>query len=127
MTSTSAPQDRPPTTEPPATEAPPEASFAETALKLGGKSGDEARRMGAIDRADDQVEHLFQKQYQTTASPIHRAIWERQLPVELFESSYENTPPDVQQVMAQSLDVVRRSRAAGLLHNSEGKVSEAVL
>jgi hypothetical protein len=31
-------------------------SFAETALKLGGKSDDEARRTGAIDAADDQVE-----------------------------------------------------------------------
>src|SRR5688572_4965445 len=122
MTTTSAPHDRPP-----APEAPPEASFAETALKLGGKSEDEARRMGAIDRADDQVEHLFQKQYQTTASPIHRAIWERQLPVELFEASHENTPPDVQQVMAQSLEVVRRNRAAKLLYNSEGKVAEGVL
>jgi alkylation response protein AidB-like acyl-CoA dehydrogenase len=107
--------------------SPPEASFAETALKLGGKSEEEARRMGAIDRADDQVEHLFARQYQTTSSPIHRAVWERQLPAELFEASYESTPPDVAQVMAQSLDVVRRNRTAGLLHNSEHKVSEAVL
>ena len=29
-------------------QAPPETSFAETALKLGGKSEDEARRTGAI-------------------------------------------------------------------------------
>src|SRR5690606_18856790 len=42
-----------------------EASFAETALKLGGKSEDEARRTGAIDKADDQVEALFAPQYQT--------------------------------------------------------------
>ena len=53
------------------TDAPPppqtdqEASFAETALKLGGKSDDEARRTGAIDKADDQVETLFAAQYQT--------------------------------------------------------------
>jgi alkylation response protein AidB-like acyl-CoA dehydrogenase len=138
MTTTSAPHDRhappakaPPAEAPPAepspVEIPPEASFAETALKLGGKSDDEARRMGAIDRADDQVEHLFQPQYQTVNSPIHRAIWERQLPVELFEASHESTPPDVQQVMAQSLEVVRRNRSAGLLFNSEGKVSEVVL
>ena len=33
-----------------------EASFAETALRLGGKSDDEVRRMGAMDKADDQVE-----------------------------------------------------------------------
>ncbi|MGH7192285.1 MAG: acyl-CoA dehydrogenase family protein, partial [Candidatus Saccharimonadales bacterium] len=48
-------------------------SFAETALKLGGKSDEEARRTGAIDKADDQVEALFAPQYQTTASPAHRA------------------------------------------------------
>jgi alkylation response protein AidB-like acyl-CoA dehydrogenase len=112
---------------PPPPEAPPEASFAETALKLGGKSEDEARRMGAIDRADDQVEHLFQPQYQTVNSPIHRAIWDRQLPVELFEASHESTPPDVQQVMSQSLDVVRRHRTAGTLYNTDNKVAEPVL
>jgi alkylation response protein AidB-like acyl-CoA dehydrogenase len=123
MTTTSPPQDTPAV---PA-DAPPDASFAETALKLGGKSEDEARRMGAIDRADDQVERLFQPQYQTVNSPIHRAVWDRQLPVELFEASHESTPPDVQQVMSRSLEVVRRNRSAGLLYNSEGKIAEGVL
>ena len=33
------------------TSAEPETSFAETALRLGGKSDDEARRTGAIDLA----------------------------------------------------------------------------
>lgn len=61
-----------------------EASFAETALKLGGKSSDEARRTGAIDKADDQVEALFAPQYQTVNSPAHRAVWDRGVPVELF-------------------------------------------
>jgi alkylation response protein AidB-like acyl-CoA dehydrogenase len=107
--------------------AAPEASFAETALKLGGKSDEEARRMGAIDRADDQVEQLFKEQYQTTNSPIHRAVWERTLPVELFETADESTPPDVQQAMSRSLDVVRRHRAAKTLLNSEGKIAEGVL
>ena len=57
------------------------ASFAETALKLGGKSDEEARRTGAIDKADDQVESRSVPQYQTTASPAHRAVWEHQVPV----------------------------------------------
>src|SRR6187401_2563306 len=104
-----------------------ETSFAETALKLGGKSDEEARRTGAIDRADDQVEQLFKAQYQTVNSPIHRAVWERTLPVELFEASHESTPPDVQQVMSHSLDVVRRHRTAGTLLNADGKVAEEVL
>src|SRR5262245_20796324 len=117
----------PPNAAPPAVDAPPEASFAETALKLGGKSEEEARRMGAIDRADEQVEHRFQPQAQTVNSPMHRAIWERQLPVELFEASHESTPPDVQHVMSQSLEVVRRNRHTGTLFNSENKIAESVL
>ena len=72
-----------------------QASFAETALKLGGKSEEEARRTGAIDQADDRVEELFKPQYQTVNSPVHRAVWERGLPVELFQGSEEETPGDV--------------------------------
>src|SRR3954469_25225767 len=107
--------------------APTETSFAETALKLGGKSEEETRRTGAIDRADDQVEQLFKPQYQTINSPIHRAVWERTLPVELFEAAHESTPPDVQQVMSHSLDVVRRHRAAGTIFNTENKIADVVL
>ena len=69
--------DRQPPSPPVPPTPPPEASFAETALKLGGKSEEEARRTGAIDRADDQVEQLFKPQYQTVNSPIHRAVWDR--------------------------------------------------
>ena len=47
-----------------------EKSFAETALTLGGKSADEARRTGAIDTADDQVEALFAPQYQTVSVDV---------------------------------------------------------
>src|SRR5262249_7700251 len=72
------------------------ASFAETALKLGGKSDDEARRTGAIDKADDQVESLFAPQYQTVNSPVHRAVWDRRVPVELFGSLPGEVAPDVQ-------------------------------
>jgi alkylation response protein AidB-like acyl-CoA dehydrogenase len=115
-----------PPTSPPK-ETTPETSFAETALKLGGKSEEEARRTGAIDRADDQVERLFQPQYQTINSPIHRAVWERTLPVELFEAAHESTPPDVQQVMSHSLDVVRRHRAAGTIYNADNKIADVVL
>ena len=57
-----------------------EVSFAETAMRLGNKSEDEARRMGAVDSADEQVERLFAPEYQTVNSPIHRAVWDRELP-----------------------------------------------
>lgn len=104
-----------------------EISFAETALKLGGKSDDEARRTGAIDAADDQVEALFAPQYQTVHSPAHRAVWERGVPVELFESGLTTTPPDVQRVMDDSIATVRRHREQGKLLDENGKVTNEVL
>src|SRR5437870_792472 len=99
-----------------------QASFAETALKLGGKSEDEARRTGAIDTADDQVEALFAPQYQTVNSPIHRAVWDRRVPVELFSSRTVETPPEVQKVMDDSLAVVRRHRQSGTILDQNNKV-----
>lgn len=114
------------TTSPPQSDKP-ETSFAETALKLGGKSEDEARRTGAIDRADDQVEQLFRPEYQTVNSPAHRAVWDRALPIEFFQAAPESTPAAIQRVMDDSLAVVRRHRDARTLLGSEGKASEQVL
>jgi len=102
------------------------ASFAETALKLGGKSEEEARRTGAIDKADDQVEALFAAQYQTTASPAHRAVWEQTVPIELFAGQAPTTPPAVTKVMEDSLAVVRRHCQGGTLFNTEKKISDDV-
>ena len=103
------------------------ASFAEMALKLGGKSDDEARRMGAVDKADDQVEQMFAKRYQTVNSPVHRAIWDRELPVELFESKQTSAPPDVDRVMKDSLDLMRKHVQAGTNHDEKKKVPQSVL
>lgn len=102
-------------------------SFAETALKLGGKSDDEARRTGAIDKADDQVEALFAPQYQTINSPAHRAVWERGVPVDLFASTSTTPASDVQRIMDNSVGIVRRHRQAKTLLDESGKITEAVL
>ncbi|MCA9125316.1 MAG: acyl-CoA/acyl-ACP dehydrogenase, partial [Planctomycetales bacterium] len=104
-----------------------EASFAETALTLGGKSQEEAQRTGAIDKADDQVETLFSPQFQTVNSPAHRVVWDRGIPIELFQSSEPETPSDVKKVMDDSVAVVDRHRDAGTLMNEDRKISEAVL
>jgi alkylation response protein AidB-like acyl-CoA dehydrogenase len=116
------------TTEAPAAKpTSPEKSFAETALALGGKSADEARRTGAIDTADDQVESLFAAEYQTVNSPAHRAVWDRGVPAGLFLSAAPQTPPDVQTVMDNAVEVVQRHKQAGTLHNEESKIAESVL
>ncbi len=104
-----------------------EASFAETALKLAGKSEEEARRTGAIDTADDQVEALFAPQYQTVQSPAHRAVWDRGVPVDLFQSTDSATPDDIQQVMDTSMEVVHKHRRAGTLLDDAGKIEETVM
>ena len=104
-----------------------QASFAETALKLGGKSEEEARRTGAIDQADDRVEELFKPQYQTVNSPVHRAVWERGLPVELFQGSEEETPGDVLKVMDDSIAIVHKHRQAVSLMDENNKIDESVL
>lgn len=115
------------TSTPAAATADTETSFAETALRLGGKSADEAQRTGAIDRADDTVEQLFQPQYQTINSPVHRAVWDRGVPASLFQAKPDKPSAEVARVMEDSLAVVGRHRQAGTLLDGERKVSAAVL
>ncbi len=102
-------------------------TFVETALKLGGKSEEEARKTGTLDRADDQVEALFAARYQTAHSPVHRAVWDHQFPVELFVPEPRTVPPECERTMDDSLEVVRRHRDAGTLFDADGKITESVL
>jgi alkylation response protein AidB-like acyl-CoA dehydrogenase len=102
-------------------------SFAETALRLGGKSEEEARRTGALDRADEQVESLFKPQYQTVNSPIHRAVWDGKAPLELFVAPSLPAMADCDKAMNASLEVVRRHHEAGTMYDEQGKIAPAVL
>lgn len=102
-------------------------SFAETALRLGGKTEEEARRTGALDRADDQVEALFKPQYQTIHSPIHRAVWEGKTPLELFSPPAQPASAPCDRAMEASLEIVRCRRLQGALYDEKGKVSNETL
>jgi alkylation response protein AidB-like acyl-CoA dehydrogenase len=103
------------------------ASFAETALQLGGKSAEEVRRMGAVDRADEQVEELFAAKHQTSNSPIHRAVWDDAVPCDLFAAPPAALDLAVSRVMDNSLAVVQRHREAGTLLDEHGKIADRVL
>jgi alkylation response protein AidB-like acyl-CoA dehydrogenase len=100
------------------------ASFAEEALRLGGKSEEEVRRMGAVDKADEQVDALFARNHQTTASPVHRAVWERDVPLDLFEPAVETKAHPSDAVTQRSLEIVRKRVEAGTLYDERKKVSE---
>lgn len=102
-------------------------TFVETALKLSGKSAEETRTTGAIDRADDQVEKLFAPKYQTTGSPVHRAVWEAELPGELFVAKEQSVPEATQLVMLKSLEIVRQRVRQKTLLDAQGKVSRETL
>lgn len=105
---------------------PPATSFAETALRLGGKSETEARTTGALDRADDEVEAMFAQRYQTTSSPIHRLIWDAECPVDQFAAHIEKPTESHERCMKQSIDLVRKHKQAKTLFDARGKIAENV-
>ncbi len=104
-----------------------EVSFAETALRLGGKSEDEAKRTGAVDRADDEVEALFAAQYKTVNSPIHKAVWDNKIPLELFSPPKQDRASVSLPAMEKSLEVLKKARRENRQYDSKGKLSEPLL
>jgi alkylation response protein AidB-like acyl-CoA dehydrogenase len=102
-------------------------SFAETALRMSGKTEEEARRTGEMDKADEQVERLFKEKYQTANSPIHRAVWETKVPLDLFAAPTPAASHPSDKTMAASLEVVRKHRESGTILDEKGKVAPSVL
>jgi alkylation response protein AidB-like acyl-CoA dehydrogenase len=101
-----------------------EATFVETALKLGGASEEEAKKTGALDRADEQVEDLFAPKYQTSGSPAHRAVWDKEFPIELFSGTTRPASAASDEVMRKSIEVVRRRQKDGTLMNEQKKITQ---
>ncbi len=102
-------------------------TFVEAAFKLGGKSEEEARKTGKVDRVDDQVDALFAARYQTANSPVHRAVWDHAMPTELFMPEPAVASPACERTMRLSLEAVSRHRAQQTLYGPDSKVSQAVL
>ncbi len=102
-------------------------TFLETSLKLAGKTDEEARTTGQLDRADEMVESLYDKRYRTEASPIHRAVWDRSFPIDLFMPAKQEPAEDVKKAMSRSLAVVQKHIDSKTIHSDNGKVPEKVL
>jgi len=125
-----APESSP--TENPATalrNASPGTTFAAEALRMGGKAEEEIRRTGAVDAADDRVESMFAARYQTVSSPVHRAVWEPRLPLELFGFEAPPLAPSfaAERAVEGSIKVACRRRFDGTLLDANGKISEESL
>jgi alkylation response protein AidB-like acyl-CoA dehydrogenase len=101
-------------------------SFAESAMRLSGKGEEEALRTGAVDAADDQVESLFAPQYQTVNSPIHRAVWDKTVPLDLFVAPAETTAPACETSVKKCIDIVYRARVDNSIYDARGKISDKV-
>lgn len=102
-------------------------TFAETAMELAGKSAEESKSIGKLDAADEQVENLFAKKYQTVNSPVHRIIWNPKS-VELFEDfgpkssecfNTEHRYSPFEKQKQSILDVIRKHQINSTLVNKE--------
>jgi acyl-CoA dehydrogenase len=107
------------------TQEPETQSFAETAMRMAGKSEDESKRMGAVDKADEQVDLLFR--HKTDASPIHKAIWDGVVPLALFQPPPLPTSLPCDVVMEKSLAIAKRRRDEGALLNADKKLSNETI
>ena len=85
-------------------------SFAETALRLGGKGEDEVRRLGAVDRADEQVETLYAERRRTEGSPVHRAVWDAGSRWTYSSRRHWPSSAPCDAAMQKSLEVVKQRR-----------------
>src|SRR5262249_15492725 len=94
---------------------------------LGGKSEEEAQRLGAVDKADEQVETLFAPQYQTANSPVHKAIWEGKAPLDLLAPPPLPATAPCDAAMEKSLALVRRRREQGTLYIQYHKIADATI
>ena len=73
---------------------------------------------------DQRGEAISERRMDLEASPIHRAVWDTEVPVELFTVDGSSMPPEVRLRLDRSLDIVRRRRRAGALYDARGIVSD---
>jgi alkylation response protein AidB-like acyl-CoA dehydrogenase len=102
-------------------------SFAETAMRLSGKSDEEARRLGAVDKADEQVEKLFAERFRTSNSPVHRAVWDGKTPLDLFAPPQLPASDSTESTMQRSLNVVKRRIERKTMYGENGKLHPDLL
>lgn len=107
---------------------PEDGNLTEDVLRQGGKSEEEVKSTGAIDRAEDEFERTLDPKFRTANSPVHRAVWDNRVPVEQFAA----TPRSAAEVtykaaMERSKQIVQRHVNAGTVYDANNKVTDQVL
>lgn len=94
-------------------------SFAETAMRLSGKTEEESSSIGKMDIADDQVESLFEDKRQTKNSPAYKAVWDSEFPTKDFSDFDFHRPNST--TLQNCLETVRDFKQSGSLYKTEGQ------
>lgn len=102
-------------------------NMTEEVLRQGGKSEEEVRRTGEMDRADDKVEDMFEDKFKTANSPLHKAVWSGRTPISLFRAHPGQPSEKCVAAMKECLDIVRGHRQAGTLYAISDKAAQASL
>jgi alkylation response protein AidB-like acyl-CoA dehydrogenase len=98
-------------------------NLAEDVLRDAGKSEDEVKRTGAIDRADSATDELYGERGRTTGSPVHRVVWSK-AGVRHFLPGQSQVDPQVEETVARSIAALKANKAAGTAYDENGKVSK---
>ncbi|MBX9686250.1 MAG: acyl-CoA dehydrogenase family protein, partial [Candidatus Obscuribacterales bacterium] len=101
-------------------------NLAEDVLRDAGKSEDEVKRTGAIDRADSATDELYGERGRTTGSPVHRIVW-RKAGLRHFLPGVDKVDPEVEATVAASIAALKANKADGSGYDQNGKVSKKTI
>src|SRR5262249_27232746 len=103
-----------------------DSNMTEDALRDAGKHEDEVRSTGQIDRADEGVEELFGEKARTTASPVHKVVWEDESgEASLCEAAPSN--PEVDATIQRVEEILDKALKDGTLYDEHGKLRDEFL
>lgn len=103
-----------------------DSNLAEDVLRDAGKSEDEVKRTGAIDRADSATDELYGERGRTTGSPVHRVIW-RKAGLRHFLPNDSQVDPEVEATVAATVAALKANKADGTGYDENNKVSKKTI
>ncbi len=105
-----------------------ESTQLETVLRQAGKDATEIKSTSQMDSVDSQSDFNPGVQFGSEDSPIFRAIWSNQVPLDLFAASQlEAASPRYAEVLTKSVELVSQHYDEQTLYGEDGKLSLELL